>query len=129
MLAVDTNLVVRFLTGDEPGQAERARAIFQRETVLLAKTVLLESEWVLRSLYRFDALRVLNALTSLVALPNVVCEDIESVVDAIEWVRAGMEFADALHLASARPAARFATFDRKLIESAANITDITPVQA
>jgi predicted nucleic acid-binding protein len=129
MLAVDTNVVVRLLTGDEPAQAARARVIFQRETVLLAKTVLLETEWVLRSLYRFDAFRILDAFTSLAALPNVVCEDIESVVNAIGWARAGMDFADALHLASARPAGRFATFDRKLIESAENITDITAVEA
>jgi predicted nucleic acid-binding protein len=129
MLAVDTNVVVRLLTGDEPAQAARARVIFQRETVLLAKTVLLETEWVLRSLYRFDAFRILDAFTSLAALPNVVCEDIESVVNAIGWARAGMDFADALHLASARSAGRFATFDRKLIESAGNITDITAVEA
>ncbi len=44
MLAVATNVVVRFLTGDEPAQAARARAIFQRETVFLAKTVVLETE-------------------------------------------------------------------------------------
>ena len=129
MLAVDTNVVVRFLTGDEPVQAARARAIFQRETVLLVKTVVLETEWVLRSLYRFDPVRIVDAVTSLVALPNVVCEDIENVVNAIEWVRAGMDFADALHLASARPAGRFATFDRKLIEGAGNIADITAVEA
>ena len=48
MLAVDTNVVVRFLTGDEPAQAERARSIFEREAVLLLKTVMLETEWVLR---------------------------------------------------------------------------------
>ena len=129
MLAVDTNVVVRFLTGDDPSQAARARTIFQRETVLLAKTVLLETEWVLRSLYRFEAVRIIDALTSLIALQNVVCENLESVVNAIEWARAGLDFADALHLASARPAGRFATFDRKLIESAAKIADITPVQA
>lgn len=129
MLAVDTNVVVRFLTADEPAQAARARKLFQRETVLLAKTVLLETEWVLRRLYRFDPVRIINAFTSLIALPNVACEDIESVVNAIEWARAGMDFADALHLAAARPAGRLATFDRKLIKSAANAADILTVEA
>jgi predicted nucleic acid-binding protein len=46
MLAVDTNVVVRLLTADEPVQAARARAIFERETVLLVKTVVLETQWV-----------------------------------------------------------------------------------
>ena len=40
MLAVDTNVVVRLLTGDNPAQAARARAIFQRETVFVVKTVI-----------------------------------------------------------------------------------------
>jgi len=128
MLAVDTNVVVRFLTDDDPAQAARARTIFQREKVLLVKTVLLETEWVLRSLYRFDPIRIIDAFTSLIALPNVECEDIGSVANAIEWVRAGMDFADALHLASATPAGRFATFDRKLIEGSRNLTGITAEQ-
>jgi len=53
MLAVDTNVVVRFLTRDDHVQAARARLIFDRETVLLLKSVLLEAEWVLRSVYHF----------------------------------------------------------------------------
>ena len=36
MLAVDTNVVVCLLTGDDPDQAERARAIFERRAMLLA---------------------------------------------------------------------------------------------
>jgi predicted nucleic acid-binding protein len=43
VLAVDTNVVVGLLTDDEPAQAARARAIFE-ESVLLAKTVILEAE-------------------------------------------------------------------------------------
>ncbi len=129
MLAVDTNVVVRFLTDDDLAQAARARTIFQQETVLLVKSVLFETEWVLRSLYRFDPIRIIDAFTSLIALPNVECEDIGSVANAIEWVRTGMDFADALHLASATVAGRFATFDRKLIEGSRNLTGITAEQA
>ena len=62
MVAVDTNVLVRLLTGDEPAQTARARAIFERETVLLAKTVILESEWVLRRRYRFGSARIADAL-------------------------------------------------------------------
>jgi hypothetical protein len=43
------------LTGDDPGQA---RTLFEDETVFLSKTVLLESEWVLRRLYGFAADRL-----------------------------------------------------------------------
>ena len=99
MVAVDTNVVVRLLTGDDPAQAARARAIFERDSVLLAKTVMLESEWVLRRLYRFGADRIAEAFAALIALPDVACEDPAAVADAIRWMRGGMDFADALHLA------------------------------
>ncbi len=124
MLAVDTNVVVRLLTEDDRAQSARARAIFERETVLLSKTVLLESEWVLRSLYGFARGRVAEALSRLIALPNVVCESAGEVADAIALARSGLDFADALHLLSARPAGRFATFERKLARAADRIADL-----
>jgi predicted nucleic acid-binding protein len=126
VVAVDTNVLVRLLTGDEPAQTARARAIFERETVLLAKTVILESEWVLRRLYRFGSARIADAFVALIALPDLVCEDAGAVADA--WMRGGTDFADALHLASARPAGRFATFDYKLVQRAAKIADIAVVR-
>jgi predicted nucleic-acid-binding protein len=128
VVAVDTNVLVRLLTGDEPAQSARARAIFERETVLLAKTVILESEWVLRRLYRFGSARIADAFAALIGLPDLVCEDTDAVVDAIQWMRGGMDFADALHLASSRPAGRFATFDDKLSRRAAKIANIAVVR-
>jgi predicted nucleic acid-binding protein len=128
VVAVDTNVVVRLLTGDDPAQAARARAIFERDSVLLAKTVMLESEWVLRRLYRFGADRIAEAFAALIALPDVACEDPAAVADAIRWMRGGMDFADALHLASARPAGRFATFDAALVRRAAKVADIKIVR-
>src|ERR1700687_5515597 len=89
MVAVDTNVLVRLLTADEPAQTTRARAIFEREAVLLAKTVILESEWVLRRLYRFGSNRIANAFMALIALPDLVCEDAGAVADAIQWMRGG----------------------------------------
>src|SRR3954471_11069924 len=54
MLAVDTNVVVRYVTRDHPEQSPRAKALIDGNDVLLATTVLLETEWVLRSAYGFD---------------------------------------------------------------------------
>lgn len=48
MLAVDTDLVVRLLTNDEPAQAKRAAAAFAANEIYIAKSVLLETEWMLR---------------------------------------------------------------------------------
>ena len=120
MIAADTNVIVRLLTNDEPRQTEQARRLFEAETIFLPKTVLLEAEWVLRRLYRLDPLPVTRALEGLIALPNVRCEDETIVRRALDWKREGMDFADALHLASSRRVTRFATFDRQMIKAAAN---------
>ena len=53
MLAVDTNVVVRYLTGDEVEQFAKAKALIDGEDVFVCTTVLLETEWVLRSLYGY----------------------------------------------------------------------------
>jgi predicted nucleic acid-binding protein len=128
VVAVDTNVVVRLLTGDEPAETARARAVFEREDVLLAKTVILETQWVLHRLYRFGPERIAAAFAALIALPNLVCEDLAAVTDAIRWMNSGLDFADALHLASARPAGHFVTFDNKLAKRAAKISDIPVVR-
>ena len=119
--AADTNVLVRLLTGDDPGQAAQARRLFETEAVFVPKTVMLETEWVLRRLYRKDKADVTSALEKLAALPSVRCEDEASVLQALAWSRQGLDFADALHLASSRTAGRFATFDRALIRGAASV--------
>jgi predicted nucleic-acid-binding protein len=118
VIAVDTNVLVRLLTGDDPAQFARARKLFETETIFLSKTVVLETEWVLRRLYGLSAREIAKALSALVALPQVRSEDASTIVEALEFSRRGVDFADALHLASSRTAERFATFDRSLIRRA-----------
>src|SRR3954452_13283927 len=118
MLAVDTNFIVRLLTADEPGQTATAVRLFEAESLFLSKTVLLETEWVLRRLYGFERPDLLSALRHIVELANVTCEDEPQVWQALDWAAEGMDFADAMHLASSRSARRFATFDRALINAA-----------
>jgi predicted nucleic-acid-binding protein len=127
VIAVDTNVVVRLLTGDEPAQARRARELFDGGTVFIAKTVLLETEWVLRYSYRFPPDRILTALAGLAALPNVQIEDAVAVADALQWCSRGIDLADALHCASARDASAFASFDRKLVKRAPSIIPLNVV--
>jgi predicted nucleic-acid-binding protein len=81
--------------------------------------VLLEAEWVLRRLYRLDHAAIVDALDALISLPNVRCEDEPVVRQALAWRRAGLDFADALHLAASHTVERFATFDRALVKAAA----------
>jgi predicted nucleic-acid-binding protein len=51
VIAFDTNLLVRALVADHPEQVAVARQLIARDTVFLSRTVLLETEWVLRSRY------------------------------------------------------------------------------
>ncbi len=118
MVAVDTNVLVRLLTGDDPRQAARAEALFRAEEIWVAKTVLLETEWVLRALYHFRAEEVGRALQRLAGLPHVQLEGAAAVARALEWQVQGLDFADALHLASRGGAEAFVSFDRDLVRQA-----------
>ena len=118
MIAVDTNILVRLVTRDDDVQARRAAALFEREEIFVSKTVLLETEWVLRFSYELTGPVILNALKNAVGLPQVTVEDSPAVAEALDLFAAGMDFADALHLASSQGAVRFATFDERLKKSA-----------
>lgn len=118
MHAVDTNVLVRLLTGDDVEQTSRVAALFKRESIFIPKTVLLETEWVLRRLYRLERKAAVSALRKVSGLANVEIESPLAVTQALQWCDAGMDFADALHLASSHTSAKFATFDAQLKKSA-----------
>ncbi|HET7562994.1 MAG TPA: type II toxin-antitoxin system VapC family toxin [Rhodanobacteraceae bacterium] len=118
MPAVDTNVVVRYLTGDDAAQARAARKLVDGGDIALSGTVLLETEWVLRSLYGYDRRRIHAALTAFAGLANVELDDPARAARAFDWFGKGMDFADALHLAACREGEAFATFDRKLATAA-----------
>lgn len=121
MTAVDTNVVVRLLTNDEPRQARRTAAVFAGERVWLSRTVLLESEWVLRHAYGIEGAVIVAAFRKLLGLVGATTEHPEVVEQALSWFEGGMDFADALHLAAARAERvdRFVTFDSRLVKHAA----------
>jgi predicted nucleic-acid-binding protein len=115
--AVDTNVLVRFLIGDDPAQAQRARAVVGQEPIFVPRSVILEAEWVLRGVYDLPKSRVIAALRAFAGLPSVAIEDSSLVAKALDWAEAGMDFADALHLASAATCDAFLTFDKQLVRS------------
>lgn len=118
MLAIDTNLIVRYLTGDHPRQAARARAIIDGESVFIPVTAILEAEWVLRSGYDFTPPMVANAFRAFAGLPNVTVEDEQQVHDALDALEKGVDFADALHLEKSLHCEGFLSFDRKFVKAA-----------
>jgi predicted nucleic-acid-binding protein len=118
VIALDTNIVVRILTGDDPDQFTIASERVADEDLWLCKTVVLESEWVLRYTYRFSREGIYEGLRRLLGYERLQLEDRDSVLNALAWYSRGMDFADALHLSSSAGADRFITFDRNLAEAA-----------
>jgi predicted nucleic-acid-binding protein len=106
------------LTGDEPKQEAAARSLFASEQIWIAKTVLLETGWVLRSLYGFEDNAIRDAFTKLLGLRNVFAEDESMVAAALALTSQGIELADAMHLSSRPPGARFVSFDKSFVQRA-----------
>jgi len=119
VIAVDTNIVVRLLTGDDQAQMARAREIFTATEIFIPETVILETEWVLRYAYDLSPATIHEGLLRLFGLPNVVLRDARAISQAFEGYRSGMDFADALHLALCGHCSELFTFDKKFVRSAA----------
>ncbi len=118
MRAIDTNIVVRYLTGDEPEQSATARTLVDAGDIFVAITVLLESEWVLRSVYGFTGPTVAQALRAFAGLRGVTVENPARLAAALGHAERGMDFADALHLGAAEECEAMLTFDRRFVEVA-----------
>jgi predicted nucleic-acid-binding protein len=112
--AVDTNILVRFLTADDPRQARAARRVIAAGDVFIGTTVILETEWVLRAGYGFAPTAIVAGLRGLGGLAGISIEEPTETAQALEWMMAGMDFADALHLARSSHCSAFVTFDNKL---------------
>lgn len=112
MIALDANVVLRFLLGDDPDQARRATAVISENDVFVCKTVLIECNWTLMSGYRLSQQEARQRIAAFLGLSQVRVEDPDGVRSALD---SEAEFADALHLTSMGPATSFATFDKGFI--------------
>ena len=128
MIAVDTNLLVRILTNDDPIQARQAVKILKSDDIFIPKTVLLETEWVLRHAYEIGRSNIIIGFQKLLGLPNVNIEDPDGTYQAISWYENNFDFADALHLASSRRCVSFATFDSSFIKKAQQFSQMDMIK-
>jgi predicted nucleic acid-binding protein len=115
---VDTNVLVRHLTGDPPAQARRATALLAgRHTLILTDLVLAELVYVLTSYYERPRKEVANFARSLLALPAIVTADDLLLLRSIElYEQHRLGFADAYVAAAAEMSGVgvVASFDRRL---------------
>ncbi len=128
MIAIDTNILVRLFANDDPIQSPRTAQLFAEQDVFVSKTVMLETEWVLRFSYALSRTTIAAAVGKLLSTSTVTVEGAEAVQAAIAAYESGMDFADALHLSSSASAERFLTFDRKLARAALRAKSALSVQ-
>lgn len=124
MIAIDTNIVVRYVAFDDPDQSPRAQALVDGEDVFVSATVILEAGWVLASRHGFSPADVAASLRAFLGLPTVSVDDPITLKLALEWVSSGLGFADAMHLSHAQTKAEFATFDRKLARTGTGLSRV-----
>ena len=115
---IDTNVLVRHLTGDPPDMAERATAFLRvgRE-LLLTDLVAAETVYVLESFYEAPRHVVAEAVRSLVAFESIVCVDAALLLRAIEvYETERIDFAEAYLVACAESTGvgKVASFDRSI---------------
>ena len=123
MVAIDTNVMVRLLTGDHPAQSKASHTLFASEDIHIPDTVLLETEWVLRAPFDLTPGEICTALRRVCGLRNVTVSDGQLAPLVIEWYGAGFDFADAFHLALSRGQESMKTFDTDFIKNAKTLTD------
>lgn len=126
MRAIDTNLIVRLLVNDDEQQVVRARRLIDSEPVLVTMTVVLETEWVLRSAYSFPKNDIIAGLRVVFAHANMRLVEPLVVERALALAEEGLPINDAMHIASswAADASAFVTFDEPLINAAKQIGSI-----
>jgi predicted nucleic-acid-binding protein len=118
MIGLDTNVLARYFVEEAVADAathrqrEAARELIESgRDLFLPKTVALELEWVLRGYYGFGVDQVLQVLDQLLFHASLEVEDRPALEQAVAGLRAGLDFADALHHASCRTCETIASFD------------------
>ena len=114
MKAVDTNILVRAMLGDDEMQSPVANRILQGE-IFVPLTVLLETGWVLKSNAGLGRTQIAEMLITFIQLPNVQVDDPDGVLAALMAYAKGGDFADHIHLVAAKGVEAFVTFDRGVV--------------
>jgi predicted nucleic acid-binding protein len=126
---VDTNVLIRHLTGDPPEAAAGATAYLRNSpTLLLTDVVAAETIFVLESYYGAPRNEVANALRSLLAFETVLCVDTALLLRAVEVYETDrIDFAEAYLVACAETTGvgRILSFDRSL-DRVGTVTRVEP---
>jgi predicted nucleic acid-binding protein len=126
---VDTNVLIRHLTGDPPAQARRATTFLeQADELLLPDLIVAEVVYVLESFYEVDRTRVAELVRAIIGFPAMVLIDEPVLLRALEVYEVNrLDFADAYLVATAEASGVgvIASFDRS-IDRVPTVTRIEP---
>ena len=116
--AIDTNVLVRAVVGDDKAQAEiAAKWLRTSEVIAVALSALCELVWVLRRVYGFKAAEVADTIRALTAAENVKTNR-PAVEAGLATLDAGGDFADGVIAYEGKwlGAEAFVSFDKKAVE-------------
>jgi predicted nucleic-acid-binding protein len=120
MIGLDTNILVSYLTGDDRRQFRAVMHLLGKdeEAFFLPDLVLVETDWVLTSLYEWTPVEVALAFSRLLQVRNLCFEDESRLRRALRAVRDGADLADELILGCCRSAGcvAFSTFDKAVVK-------------
>jgi len=118
-LLLDTNVIVRFLTGDHPAHSPRSRNLFARAaagdvTLVVTDLAMAETAWVLQSFYSLDRDAITAALKDLIDSAGIEVENKATLLSALRnFAQTDVNFVDAYHAAvAAAESIAIASFDR-----------------
>ena len=103
MISIDTNILVRTIVNDDPGQSHAAQALLLKHAqdggVRILLIVLVETVWVLKKRYKKSKDEILDFLETLQDIPGVILEKRSAVVQASkDWRRGSVDFTDYIIL-------------------------------
>ena len=118
-LLLDTNIIVRFLTGDHPVHSARSRKLFAQAaagdvTLIVTDLALVETVWVLQSFYSLDRDAITAALKHLIQSTGIEARNKTVLLSALQnFARTDVDFVDAYHAAVATDESlEIVSFDR-----------------
>jgi len=118
MIGLDTNVLVRYLAQDDEEQVRQVLALLLKKGAMffVPDLVLVETDWVLGSLYQWTPNEIAEAFARLLTVQNLAFENEGRIRAALRALRNGADLSDELIVARCREVGcrSVATFDREM---------------
>ena len=117
MIALDTNVLVRWIARDDPVQSAHADEILQ-EPFFVSPSVLTELGWVLQTRIGMDRAKIAFSVSKLMSLPTANLPFAANLRWAVERYATQGDWGDLIHIATSTEAEAFGSFEKQLVKQA-----------